>query len=283
MRGRRPGAGGFTLIEVIVVIAVISILAAMAVPYAVKIIDQSREEATKKQMEEIHRAIMGDPKVPTAGYLGDMGRLPVAPPPLALTNLNAQGSQAGPTTGILGVKYGWYGPYVKIGYSDNAYLYDGWGTPLVYNSPGAGQITSYGPNRALGGGDDIIYPSSTVVPVGQLLMNLYVWRTDNTTSQYVLNPQPVGAFSGMQMDMRMYYSANGAQAFRSYTGTPPATGPPYTFSPSQPLPAVPLSTHAGFHAVTATCTLPPNPQVAGQAVVYIPENNQQTILNLYLR
>ncbi len=76
MRARRPEAPGFTLIEVIVVIAVISILAAMAVPYAVKIIDQSREESTKKQVEEIHRAIMGDPKGPTTGYLGDMGALP---------------------------------------------------------------------------------------------------------------------------------------------------------------------------------------------------------------
>jgi general secretion pathway protein G len=283
MRGRRPGAGGFTLIEVIVVIAVISILAAMAVPYAVKILDQSREEATKKQMEEIHRAIIGDPKVPTAGYLGDMGRLPVPPPVAALTNLNTQGTQAGPTTGTLGVKYGWYGPYVKIGYSAGAYLVDGWGTPLVYNSPGAGQITSYGPNRVVGGGDDIIYPSSAVVPVGQLQVNLYVWRTDNTTSQYVLNPQPA-SFPPMQMDMRMYYSASGIEAFKSYTGTPPPSGPPYVFSTTQPpLPVAPLATHAGFHAVTATCTLPPNPQVRGQAVVYIPENNQQTVLNLYLR
>jgi len=279
MRPRREGAAGFTLIEVIVVIAVISILAAMAVPYAVKILDLSREEATKKQMEEIHRAIMGDPKGPTAGYLGDRGALPALPG--NLTMLNAQGTQAGRTTGTLGVKYGWYGPYVKIGYSDNAYLFDGWGTLLAYNSPGAGQIRSAGPDRAIGTADDLAYPSSAVVPGGRLLVNLYVWRTDNT-SQYVLNPKNA-SFPPMQMDVRMYYSANGVEAFKSYTGTPPPSDPPYVFSSAQPLPAVPLSTHAGFHAVTATCTLPPNPQVSGQAVVYIPENNQQAILNLYLR
>lgn len=276
MRPRRPRAGGFTLIEVIVVIAVVSILAAMAVPYAVKFLDQAREETTRKQILEMNRVILGDPNGPTAGYLGDMGRLPST-----LSRLITQVPQPGRTYGTLGVKYGWDGPYVNVGFSPTTYLVDGWGTGLLYNAA-TGQVTSNGPNRVPGGGDDIAYPPYPVVPTGQLLVNLYVWRTDNTTSQYVLNPQP-GSFSGMQMDVRMYYSGNGAEAFKAYAGTPPATGPPYVFSPILPAPATPLSTHSGFHAVTATCTLPPNPQVRGQAVTYLHGNNQQTVLNLYLR
>lgn len=273
MTPRRSGNGGFTLIEVIVVIAVISILASMAVPYAAKIIDQSREEATRKQMEETQRTIMGDPKAPTVGYLGDMGRLPAT-----LSQLNTQGTQpasatAAPPTGLGIVRYGWQGPYVKIGFSPTAYLTDGWGTSLVY-SAATGQITSYGPNRVAGGGDDITYPSSAVVPTGRVLVNLHVWRTDNTTSQYVLNPQPA-SFPGMQVNVRVDYSLNGARSAVPLTaGVPPgALGPPYTLGP----------THAGFHEVTATCTLPPDSATSGQAVVYIPENNQQAQLNLYLR
>ncbi len=269
MRRRAADAGGFTLIEVIVVIAVVSILASMAVPYVVKILDQTREESTRKQMEEIHRAVLGDPNAPTAGYVGDMGALPAA-----LDRLNTRGTQPARTFGALGVKYGWDGPYVKVGFSPGAYLVDGWGTNLAYNSPGTGQIRSAGPDRTPNTADDIVYPSSAVVPTGRLLVNLYVWRTDNTASQYVLNPQP-GAFPGMQVNVRMYYSLNGARSPSPLTaGIPPGpAGPPYTLGP----------THAGFHEVLATCTLPPNPQTSGQAVVYVPENNQQTQMNLYLR
>jgi len=275
---RAGGAGGFTLIEVIVVIAVVAILASMAVPYAVKFIDQGRVESTRRQLVEIHDAIVGDPRVPTAGYVGDMGAMPPS-----LDSLFTRGTLQPQTKGTLDARYGWDGPYVRIGYSSNAFLFDGWGRSLRYNNPGAGQIRSEGPDRTLGTGDDIIYPPAAVVPAGRLLVNLYVWRTDNTTSQYVLNPQP-GAFPGMQMDVRMYYSGNGVEAFKSFTGTPPTTGPPYLFTPTEPSPATPpaFSTHAGFHAVTATCTLPTNPPVSGQAVVYVPGNNRQTQVNLYL-
>jgi prepilin-type N-terminal cleavage/methylation domain-containing protein len=261
------GSRGFTLIEVIVVIAVVSIMASIAVPYAVKFIDQARMEGTRKQIEEIHRAIVGDPKSPTAGYVGDMGALPAS-----LDRLNTQGSQAPRTYGTLGVKYGWDGPYVRYGYSAGAYLVDGWGRNLVYTAS-TGQIRSQGPNTTTTA-DDIVYPPSSVVPSGRLLVNLHVWRTDNTTSQYVLNPQP-GAFVGMQASVQAYYSLNGARSpVPLSAGVPPgAAGPPYSLGP----------THAGFHEVFATCTLPPNAQVGGRAVVYVPENNQQTQLNLYLR
>jgi general secretion pathway protein G len=254
--GRRTG--GFTLIEVIVVIAVISILAAMAVPYAVKIIDQSREEATKKQMEEIHRAIMGDPKVPTAGYLGDMGKLPAA-----LADLNTQGAQPAVSYGMQGVKYGWSGPYVNVGFSAGANLVDGWGMNLGYNNPGAGQIRSAGPDRVLGNADDIIYPSSAVVPGGGLLVNLYVWNTNST--KYIQNPKlnQVDA-----MGVTFYYSSNGNQASVTNTLAPPVSFNGY---------------HAGLHAVTATCTLKNQAATTGQAVVYVPGNNQQRSVDLYLQ
>ncbi len=270
----RPSSRGFTLIEVIIAIAVISILASMAVPYAAKIIDQSRTEATRKEMEELHRAIVGDPATGSAGFVGDIGRLPAR-----LGELNTRTTPPGPfppqglpAGGFLGVKVGWYGPYINTGFDAQGYLNDAWGTPYDYNFPGAGQIRSRGPDRQAGTppsyGDDIIYPRVGAVTVtGRLVVNLFVW--DNTAGAFVPNPSP-GAYPGMTAAVTFYYANNGTQTTAT-AGTPAA--PPYAFN----------SFHSGYHAVSATCTLPPRPAVSGQAVAYVPGNNQQAQLNLYLR
>jgi prepilin-type N-terminal cleavage/methylation domain-containing protein len=264
--------GGFTLIEVIIAIAILSILASMAVPYAAKLIDMSREESTRKEMEAIYNAILGDPKVPTSGFAGDVGRLPAG-----IAQLNVRTApplpappQGGAGGGLLGVKIGWYGPYVNSGFDAQGYLNDAWGTAYAYGNPGAGQIRSAGADRTIGNADDLIYPPFPVNITGRLLVNLYVW--DNTAGQYLLNPQPA-AFPQMTATVTYHYSNNGNQATASIV-LPPAAGPPYAFN----------GFHAGMHAVTGTCRLSlAVPAVSGQAVAYVPGNDQQAQLSLYLR
>jgi prepilin-type N-terminal cleavage/methylation domain-containing protein len=256
--------GGFTLIEVIIAIAILSILASMAVPYAAKLIDKSREESTRKEMEELYNTILGDPKVPTGGTVGDMGRLPNN-----LTELNVRGAQPLGSTGLLGVKFGWFGPYVNTGFDPQGYLNDAWGTTYAYGNPGAGQIRSAGPDRVMGNADDLIYPPNAVTFTGRLLVNLNVW--DNTAGQYRQNPTPAQVTG---MGVTYYYSNNGNQTSVSITVPPTVVGPPYAFN----------GYHAGLHAVTGTCQLVGSPAAAtGQAVVYVPGNNQQAQLSLYLR
>ena len=263
--------GGFTLIEVIIAIAIISILASMAVPYAAKLIDMSRTENTRKEMEELYNTIMGDPKIPTGGFVGDVGRLPAN-----ITQLNTRTApplpappQGLPGGGLLGVKVGWYGPYINTGFDAQGYLNDAWGTAYAYGNPGAGQIRSAGADRVMGTADDLIYPPNAVTFTGNLVVNLYVW--DNTAGQYRLNPTPAQVTG---MGVTYYYSNNGNQTSVSITVPPTVVGPPYSFN----------GYHAGLHAVTGTCQLVGSPAAAtGQAVVYVPGNNQQAQLSLYLR
>jgi general secretion pathway protein G len=274
----RPSAThrGFSLIEVIVVIAVLSILASMAVPLAAKVIDQSRTEATRKQMEEIHKLIVGDPALGTAGYVGDMGRLPQSPPAQPLRLLNEQLGQQIPTLQTLGVRMGWWGPYVNSGFSQGAYLNDAWGTPYAYGNPGKGQISSAGPDRDINTlADNIVYPPYPAVIDGKLVVTLYAWNGTAYAPPTCTNANDY---------VRFYYSNNGAQAWVSAAANGP---PPYRFGfgvgeVSCGTLLVPRACTSGLHAVEATCTLSSG-TVTGQAVVFVPGNNQQTKLDLYLK
>jgi general secretion pathway protein G len=68
MRTARPQERGFTLIEIIVVLAMVAVLAAVTAPAIIKHIDDSKEQRAKKDVEAIATAL--------TGFYTDTGRWP---------------------------------------------------------------------------------------------------------------------------------------------------------------------------------------------------------------
>lgn len=157
---------GFTLIEMVIVLSILAILLAVAVPMVYKQVLRSWEQATWEEMENLKKAMVGDPKkirngVRTDfGYLGDWGGLP--------ENLEALVDAQTPAWSFdkeKKVGSGWNGPYILETFSEERgeYRLDAWGNEYVYsavdytNKKGElvdGKIVSYGPDKAEGGDDD---------------------------------------------------------------------------------------------------------------------------------
>jgi len=165
MRGRNEK--GFTLIEVVVVVAVIAILAAVLTPYITKYIDDSKIAKARNEAQVIggaltnfykdvgdwpnHNPATGAVVTPVLLYTGSRtpataaifgGTLPSGPAPVAawtgtvytLDNsllVNGTSGTAYATTGDLS----WKGPYVG-----SALPADPWGRPYVVNVAAAGGI-----------------------------------------------------------------------------------------------------------------------------------------------
>jgi len=144
------------LIEIIVVIAVISILAGTMVPSVVSQMDHQRAKATRAEMQAIYQAVVGTPDGGGDGYLADMGRLPPS-----LTDLVRQGSQPGYGLHLAGIGMGWEGPYLVGGFADGSWLTDGWGRNYTYNAA-TGRLTSPGRDGQTGTTDDISLPETAI-------------------------------------------------------------------------------------------------------------------------
>ncbi len=124
--------GGFTLVELLVVMVILGLLAALVVPSYLGREKKARAQAAKAQVELLGTAL--------DTFRLDVGRYPT-------TQEGLQALRAAP-----GSLPRWDGPYLKKDVPQ-----DPWGRPYVYESPGQHgdyDLYSYGSDGAPGGASD---------------------------------------------------------------------------------------------------------------------------------
>ena len=127
---------GFTLLELLVVVAIIGLLAAYVGPKYFSQIGRSEQALAKSQLESFRRAL--------GAYRIDVGAFPTTEEGLAALT-------ARPSDGARSAR--WRGPYLE-----KSVPADPWGRPYVYRSPGSQdneyEVLSYGKDGQPGGTDD---------------------------------------------------------------------------------------------------------------------------------
>jgi general secretion pathway protein G len=127
---RRRDDGGFTLLEMLVVLAIMGLLAAIIAPQVLKYLGTSRTQTAKVQIQNVDAALQL--------FRLDVGRFPTQE-----EGLNALVT-APPTAP------GWNGPYLQ----KPSALNDPWQNPYQYRNPGRhGEVDvfSLGSDKAEGG------------------------------------------------------------------------------------------------------------------------------------
>jgi general secretion pathway protein G len=137
--------GGFSIIELVVIIIVLGILAGVGIPKIGSLIKSGKVNETKAEMAEIRKAIIGDPQLMAGGvytargYAGDVGHLPSR-----LQDLVIKPDSVSTWNRVLNT--GWHGPYIDT--NDGSYLADAWGAPYVYD-PNGRTLTSTGSGSSI--------------------------------------------------------------------------------------------------------------------------------------
>jgi len=128
--GRWRGEGGFTLIEILVVITIIAMIMSLVGPRVLNYLGESKVKAAKIQIQSFGSAL-------------DLFNLDTGRYPTTGEGLNAMVQSPGTLPA-------WNGPYLKGGVVPN----DPWGKAYVYRSPGEHgpyDIMSYGSDGQEGG------------------------------------------------------------------------------------------------------------------------------------
>jgi general secretion pathway protein G len=119
----KPKPGGFTLIEILIVVAIIGLIATLIAPNLIGRFEKSKEEIAKAQIEMLSSAVQS--------FMVDLGRFPA--------NLEELINMTDPK---------WRGPYL----SKRKLPQDPWGRDYQYKVPGehgAFDLYSLGPDGKL--------------------------------------------------------------------------------------------------------------------------------------
>jgi prepilin-type N-terminal cleavage/methylation domain-containing protein len=130
MRLRLPSARGVTLIELLVVMMILSLILTAAVKTWDVTLERGRFETTRRKLDQLATAIVGNPdlivegKRVDFGYVGDVGQLPNT-----LQDLVEDWTGQAPDTST------WRGPYLRSTFNESpeGYRTDGWGDTIVYS------------------------------------------------------------------------------------------------------------------------------------------------------
>lgn len=166
-----------TLVELLVVMAILAVLTSVAVTSTDVLLGQGRCDATRRTLTSIEEAVLGaaearqaDGTLATTGFVADTGRLPVSAnatqPRFGLAELWARPNNLAPFAICtpsddpeVHVPCGWRGPYVRLPLGHD-YLLDAWGNALAMvnasgEAPALGQpireVWSLGADRLAGG------------------------------------------------------------------------------------------------------------------------------------
>jgi general secretion pathway protein G len=134
-RRDQPRRGGFSLIELLLVLVILAILATVVVPKFTGRSEQAKEAKAKTDISQLDLAL--------DAFEVDNGRYPSADEGLAALVTPPPSATA------------WKGPYLKRDVAK-----DPWEQPYIYRFPGQNNPTSYdllstGKDQREGGGDDI--------------------------------------------------------------------------------------------------------------------------------